>query len=362
MTEIRKTDFVEALKTVVPFISTGTLAILGNVKINVCGDKAVFQTTDLTSFASAECAAIGSDDFVACTDAKRLQSVIMMVPGELVHIGMEDYKLTIEGGGYSCSIQTVEAGDFPAMHDESAVSVIKRLPEQLASIVAKGGCAHADDLSRQVLCGVSFRMFAGSLCVTSTDGHRLGRCSTPAGGDECDFVLPASAVARLSKAQGDDEMLIGVSVNYATFQFKKSMVSVKVEKDIYPDVDRVIPKNFRGEFVVGRDDLLSAVRRVAVLANEKTRLVALDIADGETGISVINRDIGGESSDTVKTDYSGDPIKIGVNAMLFTQILSLANADNVRIKFGNETSPVMIYPEPCIGEEYLLMPLRILGE
>jgi len=244
MIEVKKDDFVGALKSVAPFAGNGSLAVLSSVRIRVENGNVSLETTDLTSRSVAECAATGDDVFTACVDAKRLLSVASMAPGEILHIAYDDHRLTIESGAYQCSIQGMIADEFPGFDASEETAKILLLSEQLVSIIAKGGFAASDDVSRQVLCGVDFNANAGRLCVTSTDGHRLGRCSSLCGGDDCRFVLPAQAVARIARVARGEEMEICVGEKHVAFKFSGLSVYVKNENLKYPDVDKVIPKNY----------------------------------------------------------------------------------------------------------------------
>jgi DNA polymerase III subunit beta len=65
--------------------------------------------------------------------------------------------------------------------------------------------------------------------------------------------------------------------------------------------------------VVEREPLLAAIRRVAVVADDRTRPVKLTASTGQLRLSAQSQELG-EAEETLPADYQGDELTIGFNA------------------------------------------------
>jgi DNA polymerase III subunit beta len=90
------------------------------------------------------------------------------------------------------------------------------------------------------------------------------------------------------------------------------LVSKLVEGQ-FPNYEQVIPKSSPLRLVVEREPLLAAIRRVAVVADDRTRPVKLTASTGQLRLSAQSQELG-EAEETLPADYQGDELTIGFNA------------------------------------------------
>ena len=136
----------------------------------------------------------------------------------------------------------------------------------------------------------------------------------------------------------------------------------------YPDYSKVIPKNNPKNAIIDRNLLQLSVKRVSVLANQKTHLIKFLFSKNILEIVVSNNEIGGEARDKISIFYENDDTAIGFNSHYLLEILEIIKTDKIRIEMNTQISACLIFPvhekeETRTSEDlFLIMPLRILDD
>ena len=140
-------------------------------------------------------------------------------------------------------------------------------------------------------------------------------------------------------------------------------VFTKLIEGPYPNYENVIPKDFSKKMTSNRELLASVIRRVATMANTKTRLVVFGFDNNQLALSAKNQDLGGDSEESIKIDYSGDAVDVGINANYLLEVFRLIHTEDVVFKFNNPLGAIIV--EPAVEKPnyfFIVMPLRILKD
>ncbi|MGI8882749.1 MAG: DNA polymerase III subunit beta, partial [Pyrinomonadaceae bacterium] len=78
----------------------------------------------------------------------------------------------------------------------------------------------------------------------------------------------------------------------------------------FPNYEMVIPKDNDKVVTFDADEMKTAIRRVALMADERTRSVRLTIKPNEIEIGAQSSEEG-EASEKISADYSGEEVNIG---------------------------------------------------
>jgi len=81
----------------------------------------------------------------------------------------------------------------------------------------------------------------------------------------------------------------------------------------FPNYDMVMPKNTNKSIQFDSTVLNSAIRRVALMADERSHAIRFHLEPNQLVISAQNAEEG-EARETVQTDYNGEETDIGFNA------------------------------------------------
>ena len=126
----------------------------------------------------------------------------------------------------------------------------------------------------------------------------------------------------------------------------------------FPKYEQVIPKKNNRIVSVPHDVLSGALRRAAIIAEDRSRAVQFALSPGHLEISSSNPELG-EVKEDIDTEYKGDSFQVGFNARYFLEILSVVKDEKVILELGDELSPCVIRSEFDRGFLALVMPMRL---
>jgi DNA polymerase-3 subunit beta len=128
----------------------------------------------------------------------------------------------------------------------------------------------------------------------------------------------------------------------------------------FPAYERVIPKGNDKRLEFERDRLTNAVRRVALLSNERSRAVKFQVEKGKVEVTSSSPDLG-EAKETLAVEYAGPPLQICFNAQYVLDFLSAVTTDLVSLELKDEVSQALMKPIGAEGYDYtyVIMPMRV---
>ena len=125
-----------------------------------------------------------------------------------------------------------------------------------------------------------------------------------------------------------------------------------------PVATQLVAFELEVEMALPREELLDAVRRVAVLAQRNSPL-RLRFEEGQLTIQAQTQDVG-EASESLPLDYAGEGLEIGFNPDFLRDGLEAVAVDTVQLKLINPLRPGLIV-SPDESFWYLIMPIRLAG-
>ena len=109
---------------------------------------------------------------------------------------------------------------------------------------------------------------------------------------------------------------------------------------------------------MNRETLLSSLKRVSLLSNQKSKGVTFSLTDGKMEITSNNPEMG-DAKEELEINYKGQSIKIGFNARYVLDVLSSFDEDTLSISLNDQLSPGMIKPKNDTDYTCVVMPMRI---
>src|SRR5207237_195018 len=94
----------------------------------------------------------------------------------------------------------------------------------------------------------------------------------------------------------------------------------------FPAYERVIPKGNDKDIEFERERLTNAVKRVALLSNERSRAVKFQIDTGKVEVTSSSSEFG-EAREQLAVDYQGTPLAISFNAQYVLEFLNVVETD-----------------------------------
>ncbi|UPH89217.1 DNA polymerase III subunit beta [Synechococcus sp. NB0720_010] len=279
--------------------------------------------------------------------------------------GSEQVELTSLSGSYQ--MRGMPADDFPELPLAQAGTPIKLDPEVLVKGLRATLFASSGDEAKQLLTGVHLGLDQNGLECAATDGHRLAvlRLQNASSSEaELDVTVPARSLRELerllSSRGGSDAVSLFCDRGQVVFQWADQVLTSRSLDGTYPNYRQLIPESFGRQLQVDRKGLLSALERVAVLADQHNNVVKLtsDPAVGQLSISADAQDVG-SGSEAIGAQVSGDAIQIAFNVRYVLEGLKAMGCEQVQLQCNAPTTPVVLAPQDDSSFTYLVMPVQI---
>ncbi|MDO9542842.1 MAG: DNA polymerase III subunit beta [Kiritimatiellia bacterium] len=359
---IQKDEFIKGLQLVQPIVvSHTTLPILYNVLITAEKEKINLFATDLS--VSMKCplqAAViktGSSSF----NAKMLFNIVRELPQNSVEFQIEDKnRAIIQCGQSSYKLLGISADEYPALPPFQKAHSFTIDQALLKDVLQKTNYAASDDESRLILNGVFMSVKSQKLIVVATDGRRLALTEKEVeipDDQKIDFVIPTKTINELIKVLKEEGAVkISLTKNMVSFEMDNCTIISKLIEGVYPNYQQVIPSQCDERITIERESLFGALRRTAIISNERNPSVKIIISKNQLQIMASNTDVG-EASEQIPVKYSGKSITMTFNPNYLMDPLKSLSSDDIAIEFTDELSPAVI--KSNIPFMYVLMPLRI---
>ena len=367
---VRKTDLLRELQLFQGIVERkNTIPILANVLIETDGDSVKFLATDLEVGLRTRCSASVAKSGSLTLPAKKLYEIIKALPETDVRIEENKNGVKVAADRFDSRMQTLPREDFPSLPDATG-SYSATLPRDvMKQMVAKTQFAITGEDTRYFLNGALFIQKPDLMSLVATDGHRLALISVPRekvkgkkGEEEERVILPRKTLLEMGRllAEGEGDIRYERGENHLFFDIGGRLLISRMIDGQFPAFERVIPKSNDKRVEFDRDRLTSAVKRVALLSNERSRAVKFQIDKGKVEIASSSPEFG-EAKEAIVVEYEAAPVTICFNAQYVLDFLAVVETDSVSLEFKDEMSQAVMKP---IGAEnydytYVIMPMRV---
>jgi len=366
---VRKTDLLRELQLFQGIVERkNTIPILANVLMDAKDDSVGFLATDLEVGLRSRCDAKVTKSGSITLPAKKFYEIVKSLPDTDIRIVEDKNGVKISADRFDSRMQTLPKEDFPTLPD-SAVSSGSMLPRAaLKEMVAKTQFAITGEDTRFFLNGALFVMRPDSMSLVATDGHRLALVTVPRNGNagkadqEDRPILPKKTLGELGRllTDGDGDIQFERGENHLFFKVGERTLISRMIDGQFPAYERVIPKGNDKHIEFERDRLTNAVKRVALMSNERSRAVKFSIEKGKVDVTSSSPDLG-EAHEELPVDYSGGSMQICFNAQYVLDFLAAVSTDVVSLDLKDEVSQAVVKPVGADGYDYtyVIMPMRV---
>jgi DNA polymerase-3 subunit beta len=347
-----------------------TIPILSNVLLRAEDGRLQMAATDLDVTILSSCPARITSPGGVTIEAKRLFDIVRSLPDEDVHITLqENNSLLIDSGTAKFRLLGLPAEDYPTLPTVNVTESYDIPLDELKTMVAKVKFAITHEETRFQLNGALLKVMPTKMEMVATDGHRMALINFPQGSNgkakELTILVPRKAMEEIMRLEpGEDGTVrFGVSENHLFFEAAERRLLARMIDVNFPNYMEVIARDNDRKVLVDRERLLATIRRISLVANERTRAVRFDFAPGKLTVSSTNPELG-DARETVPIDYAGNPFFVGLNAAYVTDFLSAVDTQQVSLDLKDENSQCIGRPssnDADLAYEYLyvVMPMRL---
>jgi len=301
-------------------------------------------------------------------------------------VDTESLSITLTSTSGQYKMRGMNSEDFPELPQIEDGMVVKLPVEALIEGLRGSLFATSADETKQVLTGVHLMVQEDSLEFAATDGHRLAVVETlnakptseesqedeeneekPASEDTIssfELTVPARTLRELERMLGlsesSDTVALQFEVGQIIFQGGNHRLTSRTLEGQYPAYRQLIPGQFQRQVAIPRRQLLSAVERIAVLADQKNNIVKFDIdAQAQTiDLTVETQDVG-SARESLSAQVTGESIEIAFNVKYLIDGLKALSTSDIQLQMNAANTPVILTPLGGLKMTYLIMPVQI---
>ncbi|MEK6607203.1 MAG: DNA polymerase III subunit beta, partial [Myxococcota bacterium] len=363
---ITKVDLLRALYAVQGIADRrATMPILGNVLLRTEGKgRLLCAATDLSLSVTIEVDAVVKKEGGITLGAKQLFDIVKGLPdGEIRFSRSETQRAEIRAGKVEFHVVGLADRDFPRLPDHREVKLAPVDAKLLREMIAKSIFASSTDETRLHLCGVLLEAVGGHARMVATDGHRLAKIERDwKSGPEISpaVLVPRRALLEIRRLieSIDGVVQMGLAQGTLFLRAGEAVLSAKLADAVFPPYEQVIPRENDKVLVMDRVALLEALKRVSLVASDRTYGIKFEAAPGELRVTSDNPDVG-DAREQIDLEYKGAALSVGFNARYLIDLLSEMGSEQVRAELAGELDAALF--RPVSTDDYLgvVMPMRI---
>jgi DNA polymerase-3 subunit beta len=364
---IDRSPLLEALQKVQTVVEKkNTIQILGNILCTVKGSELSLYATDLEVGIKVVLPIETQQEGRITLSAKHFLDIVKELPEKKLHITQKDNNwIELVCGKSRFNIVSLPADQYPSLPSFEDKHYYESRTEALTDMIDRTHFAASTDATRYHINGVYLEGLENTLMrMIATDGHRLSFVDQEVFLTSPELkrgiIIPKKGLAELRKLLSESSSTMGFSFErgYIFAKFDNSYLFIRLIDGEYPDYRPVIPKATDRIVKIDRTEFNSALKRVSLLANEKSRAIKLSIQNGSLLISSSNPDMG-EAREEVDVEYLGDAFEIGFNSRYLLECLSVMKTEKLEFHLKDRLSPGVLKEVGQQNHTYVIMPMRI---
>jgi DNA polymerase-3 subunit beta len=202
----------------------------------------------------------------------------------------------------------------------------------------------------------------GGLRLVATDSYRLAVRDLPGTSflEEGQSVLvPSSALKELARVLGQgDEVTLHLGDRDAAFSLGDVHLTTRLIEGDFPPYRGLFPKAPPNRLTVSREALLSAVRRVRVVASDPSTPVRMAMSGESLQLNATAQDVG-NAAEELDAKYEGTDLTVAFNPEYLLAGADAATGDEVMLETIDSLKPAVLRSLDSQDFLYLLMPVRV---
>lgn len=365
---VRKFDLLQELTLIQGVVERKTtIPILANVLVRTTDSELNILATDLEIGLKSACPIKLTTAGSMTLPAKRLYEIVRALPDKEIKFKRGDGNwVTMTCGASRFRMAGLPQEDFPAIAEPKGKAV-KIASEVLAKLITRTVFAISTEDSKFTLSGALMLIKPGAITMVATDGHRLAHIEKSEPFEEVTeeirVLVPKKAMLELVKmveGSPDEKFEFSRDDNHLFFDMGKRLLVARMLTGQFPNFEAVLPRNNDRTFAIDREEIAAAIRRVAILSDERSHTVRLSLGKGTLEVTASHSDLG-EAHETLEVAYNKEELQVGFNYQYLLDFLGTADESQVHFEFKDSESAAQL--RTSSGTEcnyrYVVMPMRI---
>lgn len=348
------------------------LPILNNVLIEAKNGSLNLSSTNLEIGVSCVVRCKTDVEGAFSVDARLFSEYVGLLPKETVNIELlKDDFLKISCPNSETKIKGMPADDFPVIPKIEKTTPFSLNINEFKKAISQVIFAFSGSETRPEIGGVlmSFnKIEKNKLFLVGTDSYRLAERSVELAKniEEKQVIVPLKTLQEVLRILNNfkdqpnsaENLEIYISDNQILFTANGIELISRLVEGQYPDYRQIIPQNAKTKVIAPVQELLKAVKKVALFA--KTGIFDINlIFEAQKGLTLrtVNSQLG-ESKADVDVEFTGETNETTLNYRYLLDGLNNIDASEIEIGLIDNNLPCLLRPKGAAGYLYIVMPIK----
>ena len=365
---VKKEDILKELQYVQGVVEKKTtVPILSNFLLETTGNTLAITGTDLDVTIRCSCPAAVKVAGSVTVSARKLFDIVRLLPDSEIHFkmsgGNEWVAITCERSRFK--VASLSKENFPDVPQVEGSRV--ELPAApVRFMISRCVFAITQEESRFALNGALMILKSNQMTFVTTDGHRLALVSSateiPGVEGEMKNLVPKKTLVELVKlaASGYDTIQFAKDSNHLFFEVGERILISRMLSGQFPNYEMVIPTGNDKDVRIDTVKLSDTLKRVAIMADEQSRSIKLELNEGQLDVSSNNADLG-EAKASLPVEFEGETLSICFNASYLLDFLSVLDSEKVTLSLRDAETQGLFSPvdDEEYSYQYVVMPMQL---
>ncbi len=351
-------------------VARGIQPVLSNILIDATPDNFItFSATDLDINITTKTVASVKTPGKITLPAKKLSEIVSKLSNKPVvfSLNSETNIVNIICGNSKFELIGISADEFPQTINEEELKEKECVEIDLNPFIKSikyTAFSAANYENRNIISGVFCSISKENIEMAATDGNRLTRIVEKITNEKdasISCVIPSKTLQeflRIASFINDEKICLIIEKTRIIFKTASMIMSSRLLEGEYPPYKQLIPQSCEKNAVLSREDMISALERVAVMVNERTNIVKFIFGENTLFLKADTPDAGlGE--DSISAEYTDDELTIAFNYRYVLDSLKIMESEKVKIGLGGSLSATLFRPDSEDDYLCLIMPIQI---
>lgn len=343
--------------------SRNILSVLSNVLLETSGNTLKIKASDVkVSYESnieVDVAVQGS----ATIYCEKFLSILKSLPEGDIEFELQDnviFSIKPVFKKIDFQIKSISSENFPEIPDIDNESYFELPQSDFTEMISNTIFAISDDETRYFMNGVYIENAENKLVMVASDGRRLSYAGKNIENipEFQGIIIPPkilNIVRKLVSGEGNLSIAItekNIFIKLGNHKFISNLIDGR-----FPNYNKVIPAQQEHRLIVEKKLFESAIKRVSLLAEQKSRRVYLVLNNSSLVINSDKSEIG-MAQEEIPCEYDGPDGTIVLNYIYVLEPLKEMDVEKIAIEFTETDKTVKIKSEPEKDYIHVIMPMQ----
>ena len=311
--------------------------------------------------------------------SKLLSEIVNKLPTETpVSLEVDESldNILIKSDRGSFNLKGIPSDDYPKLPFVESGTSLNIEPNSFLKALKLTIFASSNDDSKQLLTGVNFTFKQKYLESAATDGHRLAvvlvsnqdtmedKENLLPNDEDLSVTIPTRSLREIEKLltlrSNENSIKLFYDKGQVVFISSNQIITTRTLEGKYPNYSQLIPDTFSKLFTFNTKNLIEALERIAILADQQSSVIKIKLDENDLAIISADAQDIGSANESLPVSYSGDKFDIAFNVRYLLEGLKVISCEKVVLKCNQSTTPAVLVPEDNFNSfTYLVMPVQV---